>query len=78
MFIIFEPLSFNLSASNLTGERVKKSLCEKERKNDFDELEEMGKELEKEQEKTIDDLETENKKLKSELHKYRDQLDSVR
>lgn len=49
-----------------------------ERKDDFDELEEMGKELEKEQERTIEQLETENKRLKSDLNKFKDQLDNNR
>jgi len=49
-----------------------------ERKDDFDELKEMGEELEQEQERTIGQLESDNKRLRSDVDKYKEQLEQNR
>jgi len=57
--------------------RYWKQLAE-ERKNDFDELEEMSKELEKDQDRQIEQLENDNKSLKSQVSRLRTELDDLR
>jgi len=57
--------------------RYWKQLAE-ERKTDFDELEEMSKELEKDQDRQIEQLENDNKSLKSQVNRLRTDLDDLR
>ena len=73
MCIELDPLTFRMSDSPTFEDkdeaiRYWKQLAE-ERKNDFDELEEMSKELEKDQDRQIEQLENDNKRIVSNYKK---------
>ena len=73
MCIELDLLTFRMSDSPTFEDkdeaiRYWKQLAE-ERKNDFDELEEMSKELEKDQDRQIEQLENDNKRIVSNYKK---------